>query len=299
MITMKNALFIIVVLCIALAGCSEDPIVSTTSVYGKDSSNVQGHAYLLNVFGERIVDHSGITVMLEGTTISTLTDSNGYWELKNVPNDTYVVGFEKDEYVKMKRYNLQLVGSGTYYFDFSYSTPELLPYADYLTASDLVLRPFEDNINFYYRDSTVIDSNGATITYHVLTEMIEPLEKTMISYRLSSTLDDTPNSYPYMWVYCYMFFSRDSVITPYSKNAFVYQEPQINMNPYADRDSTVHFQLYKKQLLTYGFKKGDVIYCIGYVRPLQFYYKYDPNYYQFGLNTFSPNHTEVKSFVIP
>jgi hypothetical protein len=64
---------------------------------GGGENSVEGHAFLSDS-----TDHSGITVSLEGTSYSTITDTTGYYYISNFPDGTYYIVASKSGYSDAK-----------------------------------------------------------------------------------------------------------------------------------------------------------------------------------------------------
>lgn len=63
-------------------------------------------------------DASGVTVLFQPHNLSTITLTDGSWELTQVPMGVYSIKFTKPGYFTENRYNFQFVaGGGTYFFD--------------------------------------------------------------------------------------------------------------------------------------------------------------------------------------
>src|SRR2546423_15517606 len=72
---------------VLLASCGAKTDVITYS--GSEPGNVKGTVKLFDTNGVALSDASGVKVAMEGTKYSTLTASDGTWELANVPAGTY------------------------------------------------------------------------------------------------------------------------------------------------------------------------------------------------------------------
>lgn len=103
---MKNLIFIFIA-GFLLWGCEDsvDPTASTGTISGtvklsKATNN----------------DYSGAEILLDGPPYSTTSNTNGTWELSDVPAGVYKIDFNKLGYFTQTIYNFQFVGSGTYYF---------------------------------------------------------------------------------------------------------------------------------------------------------------------------------------
>ncbi len=57
-------------------------------------------------------DHSGITVTLEGTSFSAITDRRGRWQIKDLPTRNYTVVYTRPGYSTIKRYGVLFIGGG-------------------------------------------------------------------------------------------------------------------------------------------------------------------------------------------
>jgi hypothetical protein len=58
--------------------------------------------------------NTGMTVHLEGTNFTTMTDSLGWWIMKYVPAGIYIVDLSRPGYGSRKLYNIQYLGRGHY-----------------------------------------------------------------------------------------------------------------------------------------------------------------------------------------
>ncbi len=80
------------------------------------TGNIIGYSRLIDVNGNRATNHGGIAVTIEGTSLSTITASDGGWEINNLPTGTYTISFSKAGYGIQKEVGYQFVGGGTVYF---------------------------------------------------------------------------------------------------------------------------------------------------------------------------------------
>jgi hypothetical protein len=62
--------------------------------------------------GQVLQDRSGVNVQVRGTDISTLTDSNGAWELNGLPTRTYDITFSKEGFGEYKDFAFPFVAGG-------------------------------------------------------------------------------------------------------------------------------------------------------------------------------------------
>ena len=107
---------LLVLILILSAGC-EDKLPTRPPATGTITGKIILYEdYTINnVHPLPISDRSGVTVTLEGTIYTTVTKTDGTWELKNIPAGIYTILFEKDGFSWHRIYNQQFVGNGTLY----------------------------------------------------------------------------------------------------------------------------------------------------------------------------------------
>jgi len=79
------------------------------------SGALTGKVTLYAADGSREYDDSGVSVWIEGSADTSLTDSLGRWSIGGVSTGTYSVVMRKTGYGFMKIPSVQFVGGGTYY----------------------------------------------------------------------------------------------------------------------------------------------------------------------------------------
>ncbi|MEP7233681.1 MAG: carboxypeptidase-like regulatory domain-containing protein [Ignavibacteriota bacterium] len=116
---MKQTLlsFCVLVLIAVVSGCtstnSSNPN-STTSLNGSITGTVSLGRELgssPNTFSSS----AGVTVSLDGTSLSATTDSSGFWKLDNVPSGNYDVTITKSGFGLTRNYGVAISGPGTTY----------------------------------------------------------------------------------------------------------------------------------------------------------------------------------------
>ncbi|WP_452600519.1 carboxypeptidase-like regulatory domain-containing protein [Pontimicrobium sp. MEBiC06410] len=108
---MKTFKFNLILLLLVLGtSCSDSNDNDTPS---PTSANISGS---VNLFDDGVteIDNSNMTVNVEGTSISTTTNSNGQYTLSNVPFDTVTLVYEKNGYGTFKRFNIDHSTSDTF-----------------------------------------------------------------------------------------------------------------------------------------------------------------------------------------
>lgn len=75
---------------------------------------LKGFVVLYDEFGDRLSDHSGVTISIDNTTYSATTDSDGKWSITDVETGTYNIQLNKSGYGTYILYGVQFVGGGEY-----------------------------------------------------------------------------------------------------------------------------------------------------------------------------------------
>jgi hypothetical protein len=99
-----NPLIILLFAITVLVACKKDDSKETPMEV------VTGYVHYYDINGRRSADNSGITVSIEGDTVSTTTNSNGRWTLSKLNTGTYTFAFSKPGYGTMKVYGMNLAG---------------------------------------------------------------------------------------------------------------------------------------------------------------------------------------------
>lgn len=95
-----------------LASCGgEDPNDPGNRLSGILSGDVE----LVDEYGLKLADYSGVSVSVEGTSYTTTTNSEGYWRFDELPAGTYILKFTREGFAENRLYNLQFVGGGHYF----------------------------------------------------------------------------------------------------------------------------------------------------------------------------------------
>ena len=91
-------------------------ISCTKDSAGNLKGDMIGYTYLYDDNRLRVVDNSGITVSIEGTSISTTTRKDGRWIISNLGIGTYSFIQSKPNYGTLKILGKQFIGGGQTYF---------------------------------------------------------------------------------------------------------------------------------------------------------------------------------------
>jgi hypothetical protein len=113
---MKRALLSIcsVILLVAVSGCDSVSVNSPASsmpgsITGVVSLGKQLDAHSPNNFA----NSAGVTVSLDGTSLSTITDSSGFWKFDNIPSGNYDITITKSGFGLTRMYGVAVGGPGT------------------------------------------------------------------------------------------------------------------------------------------------------------------------------------------
>ena len=283
----------------ALSGCGDSSITSTNG----GSGTSMGYAHLFDVFGNQLANNSGIKITLEGTNYSGYTDSSGIWAV-TAPSGSYYALVSKDGYVTKRLFNVEVPTHGVMWhlpptYPIYNNNGNLKPIPDYLTAKNLVLRPFEDETLIQYRDTEYYDSLGNYHKNNLYDTTHTPSEIAMFSVRTSMS-NVSSATYNFLQYDCHVFCAKNSDIDPVNKrNELVDFKGGYNNYVIIGRDTVASIGVHRSALLKAGFHSGDHVYCAGFSTNyslLQYYY--DPSIEDY-ITPLSKNHTEVKSFILP
>lgn len=147
---MRHHYIIYILFASLFLGCKNDEVVSVQS-YTKLTGRLQGTMYLGKDDGWFSSNHQGILVEIEHTSFKTTTDSNGFWEIDNLPTGTYSISFSKEGYCFWKNTSFQFIGGGVIDFNeaafgSAYSSVGLGVKPDYTLTIDSVMPPIWDAV---------------------------------------------------------------------------------------------------------------------------------------------------------
>jgi len=261
------------------SGCKQ----TSTSTDSFATGEIIGNLTCYDTLGLNILhNQSGFKVSLDGTSFFTFTDSTGKWDLKNIPTNTYVIVFSKDNYGIHKEFNLQVVGSGILYYNnilhnnryetYLFPLPSLWP--------NIVLRSFEDSVSISKTDTTILNNEIAFFS----------------------------SRSQYQWngqsVYTSIYFGKSSQIDPLDPSSYIYSTPNypFDRSSLVDSSGYAVFKVLRSALLNSGFTSGENVFCCVYAgTQYSVYYDEwtDPLTGKEIQSGFSPHHSEVKSFILP
>jgi hypothetical protein len=270
---------------IIFSGCKE---VTSSGIPG----DIAGTLQVLDTNNAFLKDNSGVRVSLEGTSYSTISNSDGKWSLTNIPAGTYTIVFSKENYATQKEQNFSFSGNGTYYYSlggkttYFYPIPNLFP--------NIVLRPFVDYIQIVAKDSSYTDSIGKIHRVYYDDTIITSLGATIFSSR-------SQRLYHNASVETGFYFSKVQNIDPLNPDSYNYMQIASN-NDGTDTTGIAQLSLLKAQLLNSKFISGDLIYCCAFATTYASIARsnwFDPATNKTIYSGFSTHHSEVKSFILP
>ena len=84
------------------------------------TGTITGFCRLYDTDNDAIDDQSGVAVSIEGTAVSTTTSADGRFTLTDVPSGIHILRYFKQGFGIWKDPDLQFVGGGTIYVDYTY-----------------------------------------------------------------------------------------------------------------------------------------------------------------------------------
>ena len=139
----------------ALSGCSSSSSPSSTTSPGSLSGIVSLGREVSGSSPMRYVNSSGVTVSLDGTSISTQTDSSGYWKLTNVAGGNYDVTITKPGFGLTRIYGVYIGGPGTAFIP-RIALGEIPPNAPQLVSAEIKTIVWSDTGKQHQRDDLQI-----------------------------------------------------------------------------------------------------------------------------------------------
>jgi hypothetical protein len=285
----------LLLLTVFLASCGTKTEIITNTYSGAEPGNIKGKVVLYDTIGSAIADASNVKVELEGTKYSTLTAKDGFWELKDIPAGTYPsLQYSRKNFATFKvhqdpwggGFGAYLVGGG----GTQYNNQELYEVSQ--ISVNLTIRDFEDYTELIPRDTVI-----STINRTVYDTVIIPYGQATYSSRVL----DVPKKNVYNY-YGALFFSKQPDIDPTDTKTYLYTTSVGDYLYQTDNITGIcNFTFTTPTLKQSGFVAGETVYCVSYfgneyVSSSRYY---DYEHTQMIYPGFSPNHSEVKSFILP
>ena len=194
------AILTVLILSAILPGCDSD---GPQGPAGPNlTGDLIGFVSLSDLSGIQSQDRSGVTVAVEGTGISAVTDSSGRWMLRNLPMGTYDIAFSKTGYGTKKSIGYQFVGGG----QASYGTTSLSQLPGF-TVTGLTATPSGDDITLSFAITGALPAANRHIRIFVGTSAA--ISSDPKNYRfvilgiLGSTSTALSGSLPSQWFHSY------------------------------------------------------------------------------------------------
>ncbi|MDP4199941.1 MAG: carboxypeptidase-like regulatory domain-containing protein [Bacteroidota bacterium] len=244
--------------------------------------------------------YSGVTVALEGTGYSAMSDDSGYFTLKNVPSGTYNVRFSKPGYGDVRWMSTTVTGGGNtdVYWPLTGSWTNqysqlLYPISKVVTALD----------GLRFLDTTVLPRGGNATS------------GPMFMASGTALPDLTQPQYPQYYEAMALYVSHSSDVSAqpghyatffYGSNVYAFREGTNNFVVTAPIDTTTgrfHLLIMQTDLKYFGFKSGDSIYVAAYGAPTYGGFPandyWDPILQQYVLTAINQTPSPVIGTVVP
>ena len=205
----KFVTFVILLVCICF-GCKEKDIIYVNDGPSNiKTGTITGLTSYYSNFNYFPIP--GVTVCIEGTTFTTLSDSNGVWALNDVPIGTYNLYFAKAGYDTVSLYGQTFTANGTLILN-------------RIALESITTAVFSDIATNYDISSDKSDTIGEIIT----TTWADTANETTFNYSLCLSTDANVNFKNYtLLIYCYEDYRFDP-----TKNKAQY---------YIQRDTLYHY----------------------------------------------------------
>lgn len=241
-------------------GCKDNPVIYTV---GEGDGEINGYVNLIDTNGNLITtsDFSDVVISVEGGPQFTRSDGDGQFTLANIPRQKITLIFDKSGFAQSRHKDYEYKGLQYQYFGI-----KKIVQISRMTPN-IVLRPFESPV-----DTT------------------KPYEKAVFSSRVIDSISNSKFAGRIK-----LYFGKSSDITPRDPNSFQYATPFSGVN-FLTR--TASFEIYNDTLIKYGFSKLTKVYVCAFYCGLNndMYIHSSGKAIYTGL---SPNHSEVKSFILP
>jgi hypothetical protein len=231
---------ILAMACIAtilyLSACKKGDIGDPGAIGPKGpvlKGSLAGNIFLFDQYGTKIpVNLQGVTVSIEGSTLSAITDSLGKWHIDSLSTGVYTLNFSKAGYALAKNQSLQFVGGGTV----EIKNTSLLAVPSYQLSSTITAK---DSVGIIAQTADTI-AKGIVISGTYTSNDTRP-RSAVIFVNKTNAVSSLPSNYIFAEI----------------KNPF----PVDKKNP-----NGTNFSIFisADELHNAGFKKGDTVYFIAY-----------------------------------
>ena len=184
--------------CVVAYGCkSSNPVTASTQ-----TGDLTGRMALIDTTQRYVQDRSGVIVQVEGTLFSAVSDTAGYWTIKNLPSATYSISFSKPGYSTWKNTSFEFVGGGlTWFGDYFPSNgsevtlqqpPTFLINLDSIQKAGSSYLQQYDSMNYIEKFDTIAKDSivfkGRDTVHHVAYRLVRNSEGTLFAHLNSVTL---------------------------------------------------------------------------------------------------------------
>jgi hypothetical protein len=167
---MKNKLILSSILALTLLGACKD----STTIVENEVGIIRGTVTLFDINGSALPDRSGAIISIQGTSYQTASQSNGDFQLNNIPAGIYTVIVTKPDYDTELTSSYQFSGAGTQFLqgEVIQAVPfDSLPIVSVSISSTVVKTDsngVRDTIPYYgiHATSTVSGPDSTTLKYY-------------------------------------------------------------------------------------------------------------------------------------
>jgi hypothetical protein len=244
-------------LVIVIAGCSDSNNSATSTSAGSSTGDLLGTMQLSDSRGRNMADGSGVTVQVEGTSFSAVSDVNGNWVIHNLPTKTYAITFSKPNFYTRRNPSYTFVaGAPVRYQDYppyypgQLISPTLLGELPQFTVSlDAVTMPIKTEKVDSFNRKTFTYTNGKVFAH---------------------TSDNVPDT---AVIYMYLIISKKPELHIEDSTSYLLMVFATGQTYTTGAGLDLAAELPYLQLQSYGIQPNDIVYfkaypVIGF--PLQF-----------------------------
>ncbi len=243
-------LSILILLSSIIAGCTDSDTTTTASNGGASAGDFIGTMRLTDHRGRTMADQSGVTIQIEGTSFSGVSDVHGDWVIHNVPTGNYAITFSKPNFYTRRNPSYTFVGGSA---PARYRDPAVNTGSGPVSPVPLGRIP---------QFTVTLDA----ITMPTKTETVDALNNKLVTYTLGTvfahTSVDTPDSVD---LGMYFIISKNPELRIEDASTYLVMATAITKND-VSTDTTVNlgYALQYYSLEYFGIQAGDVVYFKAY-----------------------------------
>ncbi len=251
---------------------------------------ITGTVALFDTIGNAIPNSEGVKISVENASQFTVTDGSGNFSLSGLAIGQAALVFSKSGFAEV--YNSVQVSSESH--SGNVGTQPL--YAIRHLSPNIVTRPFgECYARFNFRDTQIYSSAaGGMLHYWLYDSVYEQFGLTQFSSRIL----DAPNKNESYTASIRIYFSAQDSISLRDPNSF---EFSTETNSVDNKTGSMTVDIYRDSLIRHGFGSNSKIYCAAFASGslTKNYFFTDKTTGKKIYTSFSPIHSEIRSFILP